>query len=310
MNEHHPIDELFREAISEIELPPSDKVWSSLDKKLEQKNHAAKRSKYLFASAAVAGSLLVAAYYFLSDKNTPSSLTEKHAVQKPVATQQTVVTTAQASEPGKKQAAPQHTITSAKKVKETTSATAQSEAKASERTATVAEPAKEQAAKNEISTVAITKETPAKKEASDKDIKLVPSYPAEQSQPHAAANQPTKPVVKNDPAEVPAKNETAAAPATSENVIYVPNAFTPNGDGLNDVFLPKAAEEPKEYKLYIFEPSGAMIFYSDDFSKGWDGKVTHNGIETTKEGLYMWKIEVKNSKGEKEVRMGYVNLLR
>jgi gliding motility-associated-like protein len=314
MNEHHPIDDLFRETISEVELSPSDKVWSSLDEKLGQKSRAAKKGKYLLSSAVVTGALLIAGYYFLSSKDTAPVSAEKHIAQKAIETSP-VITEARQPEPEKTQTIVQHHTTAVSKKENTTANTisvtkTEDKIAASNTESAQEQTRKEQVVKNEVNPVVVNKETPTKKEITDKDIKLVPSYPAEQSQQRTAANPPTKPVVKNDATDTPPAKNEAAATTTPENVIYVPNAFTPNGDGLNDVFLPKAAEEPKEYKLYIFDPNGNMIFYSDDFSKGWDGKVTHNGIEATKEGLYMWKMEIRNSKGEKEVRMGYVNLLK
>ena len=90
----------------------------------------------------------------------------------------------------------------------------------------------------------------------------------------------------------------------------MPNAFTPNGDGLNDQFIPQSAENLKEYKLYIFDRSGNTVFYSDELHRGWDGRSIVNGSEVIREDIYMWRIELKNSKGEKEHLMGYLNLIK
>src|SRR2546430_16437167 len=84
--------------------------------------------------------------------------------------------------------------------------------------------------------------------------------------------------------------EVALAAVEKESIVYVPNAFTPNGDGLNDVFLPKATEELEEYKLYVIDCRGNTVFFSDDFNKGWDGKIQVNGIETVKEDAYLWRM--------------------
>lgn len=53
--------------------------------------------------------------------------------------------------------------------------------------------------------------------------------------------------------------------------IYVPNTFTPNDDGKNDVFLPKGSGIIK-YELYVFSRWGEKLFYSTDIEKGWNGK--------------------------------------
>ncbi|MBO9631719.1 MAG: gliding motility-associated C-terminal domain-containing protein [Chitinophagaceae bacterium] len=56
----------------------------------------------------------------------------------------------------------------------------------------------------------------------------------------------------------------------------VPNAFTPNNDGKNDVFGVRHWQKISDFSLSIFNRYGARIFYSTDLSKGWDGTV--NGI--------------------------------
>src|ERR1041384_3504677 len=56
----------------------------------------------------------------------------------------------------------------------------------------------------------------------------------------------------------------------SDFSIYVPNAFTPNGDGLNDVFLP-VTRGVKKYSLELFNRWGERIFFSREPMIGWDG---------------------------------------
>jgi gliding motility-associated-like protein len=55
--------------------------------------------------------------------------------------------------------------------------------------------------------------------------------------------------------------------------IWLPNAFTPNGDGLNEVFKPiiHKAEYLKEYEMSIFDRWGNCIFSTRDYQTGWDG---------------------------------------
>jgi PKD repeat protein len=51
--------------------------------------------------------------------------------------------------------------------------------------------------------------------------------------------------------------------------IYVPNTFTPDGNGNNDVFIPVTIGiDPDEYELWIFDRWGNMIFYSDELDEG------------------------------------------
>jgi gliding motility-associated-like protein len=55
-------------------------------------------------------------------------------------------------------------------------------------------------------------------------------------------------------------------------VIYFPNAFTPNDDGLNDIFKPFTAAPLEKYSLKIYNRWGQMIFTSNDPLQGWNGK--------------------------------------
>jgi gliding motility-associated-like protein len=68
----------------------------------------------------------------------------------------------------------------------------------------------------------------------------------------------------------------------------MPNAFTPNGDGLNDVFLPKHhLNLGIGFKMIIFNKWGEEIYTTDDVSIGWDG--TYKGKPCPIDE-YTWKI--------------------
>ena len=70
------------------------------------------------------------------------------------------------------------------------------------------------------------------------------------------------------------------------NPLPIPNAFTPNSDGLNDYFLP-VQNQVTDYKMYIFNVLGELIFVSDDIGIGWDGTYKGKIIEDS----YFYKIE-------------------
>ncbi|HLP12600.1 MAG TPA: PKD domain-containing protein [Flavobacteriales bacterium] len=94
-----------------------------------------------------------------------------------------------------------------------------------------------------------------------------------------------------------------------EFLLYVPNAFTSDGDGVNDVFHPVLQGEVENtYELFIFNRWGTLIFYSNNKAIGWNG--LHNDM-MSKEDVYVWKIRVKSSlDGENKVFMGHVTLLK
>jgi gliding motility-associated-like protein len=94
-----------------------------------------------------------------------------------------------------------------------------------------------------------------------------------------------------------------------EYVVYVPNAFTPNYDGTNDVFLPKGTGIA-DYKLWVYDRWGELVFYSEDPHTGWDGRMHNHGSQILQQDVYAWKLEVTNEKGEPRMFKGTVSLIK
>jgi len=88
--------------------------------------------------------------------------------------------------------------------------------------------------------------------------------------------------------------------------IYVPNTFSPNGDGVNDFFKP-IGQGVIEYHMQIFNRWGQLIFETNDFYNGWNG--TFNG-KTCKVDSYIWKINAKDSKGKFRNLTGTINIIK
>ncbi len=89
-------------------------------------------------------------------------------------------------------------------------------------------------------------------------------------------------------------------------LLYIPNAFTPNGDGLNDIFMPKGMALTK-YHLAIYNRWGELIFESNDMLNGWDG--TFRGKEC-KTDAYVYKIDLVNNNSKSKAYTGTVTLIR
>lgn len=94
-----------------------------------------------------------------------------------------------------------------------------------------------------------------------------------------------------------------------ELLLYVPNAFSPDNDGINDIFLPVInGVDPTKYELMIFDRWGELIFSTQNPQQGWDG--THKAVDS-KQDVYVWKIKaVDQIKGDTRVYYGHVSLLR
>ncbi|MGB1004613.1 MAG: T9SS type B sorting domain-containing protein [Salibacteraceae bacterium] len=92
--------------------------------------------------------------------------------------------------------------------------------------------------------------------------------------------------------------------------VYVPNSFTPNGDGRNETFYPSTDQEFSEYGFWVYDRWGSLLFKTNEPNHGWDGTV--NG-ELMKPGIYVWRISYVSSYQEFGLRVektGQFNLLR
>jgi len=96
---------------------------------------------------------------------------------------------------------------------------------------------------------------------------------------------------------------------TDDFKIFVPNSFTPNGDGLNDVFMVKASGTRIEgFVMELHDRWGILIYSTKDITQGWDGKI--NGVDAGI-GTYSYVIKAAgiNGEGRREFT-GYFNLLK
>ena len=74
--------------------------------------------------------------------------------------------------------------------------------------------------------------------------------------------------------------------------VFVPNAFTPNANGVNDYFIPVFSNENiEEFDFRIYTRWGEEIFQSTDYKNGWNGSFQNQ----TKEGIYVWSLKYRYS---------------
>ena len=91
-------------------------------------------------------------------------------------------------------------------------------------------------------------------------------------------------------------------------MFYIPNAFSPNDDGLNDSFGGKGLFI-STFEMMIFDRWGNLIFFSDDIDKPWDGRANH-GTEIAQGDVYIYSVKIINLRKEKHVYKGIVTLVR
>ena len=94
--------------------------------------------------------------------------------------------------------------------------------------------------------------------------------------------------------------------------VYFPNSFSPNGDGINDEFLPVFSPyglNTFSYKMEIFDRWGHSLYVGNDVTKGWNGTIGNKGEEPVKEGVYAYVVRYKDLNGKVYEKIGNLSLL-
>jgi gliding motility-associated-like protein len=90
--------------------------------------------------------------------------------------------------------------------------------------------------------------------------------------------------------------------------IAVPNAFTPNGDGINDFLYPLNAYKAEKLEFRVYNRYGQLVFETKEWTKKWDGTI--NGKEQGT-GTYVWTLQYTDTESGKKIsRKGTSVLIR
>lgn len=87
---------------------------------------------------------------------------------------------------------------------------------------------------------------------------------------------------------------------------YAPNSFTPNGDGVNDIFY-VSTYGVELFEMNIFNRWGELMHTSQHVTEGWDG--TYNN-KLCPIGLYVWKVKIQDVLGQEHSYQGHINVIR
>ncbi|MFZ4785543.1 MAG: choice-of-anchor L domain-containing protein [Flavobacteriales bacterium] len=90
--------------------------------------------------------------------------------------------------------------------------------------------------------------------------------------------------------------------------IYIPNAFTPDYDGINDVWEIKATGV-LSFEIFVYNRWGQQVYYSNDHTKAWTGGL-NNGEYFLEDGIYNYLIKYTGVDGDAQKLKGSLNLLR
>ena len=89
-------------------------------------------------------------------------------------------------------------------------------------------------------------------------------------------------------------------------LVQLPNAFTPNGDGVNDFFGP-AGKVPEDYLMLIFNRNGEIVFRSSSINNRWDGRY-RGAVQSN--GAFVYLIQYKNMEHRVQTKKGTLMLIK
>jgi gliding motility-associated-like protein len=93
-------------------------------------------------------------------------------------------------------------------------------------------------------------------------------------------------------------------------IFYVPNSFTPNGDGINEDFGPIVKGASDDYQFAIYNRWGELVFERTDNSDKWNGEHLRTGVLCS-QGVYVWKVALNDAvNNDQKEYIGNVTLLR
>jgi gliding motility-associated-like protein len=95
---------------------------------------------------------------------------------------------------------------------------------------------------------------------------------------------------------------------TQTPLIFIPNAITPNGDGLNDTFAPVAGyfDRVDGYSLTIYDRWGALIYETDNYYRAWKAE---DGNGNVQEGVYVYHVKFRTGDGQLFERYGDITVI-
>jgi gliding motility-associated-like protein len=99
------------------------------------------------------------------------------------------------------------------------------------------------------------------------------------------------------------EGNTFIAKDSREGAVYAPNAFSPNGDGINDIFHVKLLDDIRDYRMAVYNRWGTVVFQTGDPAAGWDGQL-HPA------GTYVWMVTYTDSRDQLIKQTGSLLMIR
>ncbi|MDR1346232.1 MAG: gliding motility-associated C-terminal domain-containing protein, partial [Bacteroidales bacterium] len=95
--------------------------------------------------------------------------------------------------------------------------------------------------------------------------------------------------------------------SVEEYELFMPNAFSPNGDGINDRYELAAAFEINNFSLYIYDRAGQLVFKSTDITHTWNGELNGNILPAD---VYLYLVKYTDKFNCSHQKKGNILLIR
>ena len=135
-------------------------------------------------------------------------------------------------------------------------------------------------------------------------VEEIPEMVSTKEPVKANSSNPDNAVVRSEPDTLHPQQ-----PQIADKLFFAPNAFSPNGDGVNDIFYAYANTEYTEFELNIYSRNGDHVFQSRNIENGWDGR--RKGIgDLLPQGVYVYTIKYRTADHKSGVEKGQILLIR
>ncbi len=112
---------------------------------------------------------------------------------------------------------------------------------------------------------------------------------------------------EGNPYGISGESVSGIACTSIEEIVTVPNVFTPDGDGINDLFRPVVTFSPSEYRLTIADRRRKILFETRDYTESWDGT---SGDSPVPPDVVIWYLRLTTPSGKTIDRTGTLTIVR
>ena len=307
MSDKDPIKDLFRDKLQSHEVMPSKAVWSNVSSSLGHSAASASglgASSFLKIAAVVVGvsTVGVVSYLYMNNKNSKSNkkiVLQDEVLDEPASSE--TISVPQNTKPKDPVKNSETELISESEISDNVIRESQPESLITQESLPVS-PSFENQANLEV------QETSDVVESVPEVISELPTTPVEQITPSPQENiAEVVQYAQDEVVSVETLVEDSEISNSFEEVIVLPNIFTPNGDRVNDVFMIEMTEK-SEFQIIVLNAKNQTVFKSNDANFEWDGTML-NG-EPAPTGNYLYYFSAKDLNGKDVTKSSILKIQR